>query len=123
MSNVSVGSANAAYVTPATDVLNAYNRRNNMYDARWEFAKLLDDLQSPAVRDRLTRVGIDITRTIEAFEKGYETDYLVFQLAMSMSPLAFRSVLSGTVAWQAAQTISHDWYSAAGPGVYAVGVQ
>ncbi|KAH0594132.1 hypothetical protein MHUMG1_07971 [Metarhizium humberi] len=122
MSNVSVGSANAAFVTPATDVLNTYNRRNNMHDAIREFPKLLDDLQSPAVRDRLQRAGMDVTQTIEAFEKCYETDYVVFQLAMSMSPLAFRSVLSGTVAWQAAQTTRFDWYSAAGPGVYAVGI-
>ncbi|KID76026.1 uncharacterized protein G6M90_00g051080 [Metarhizium brunneum] len=122
MSNVSVGSANAAFVTPATGVLDAYNRRNNMHDASREFYKLLDDLQSPAVRDRLKRAKIGIAQTIEAFEKGYETDYVVIQLAMSMSPLSFRAVLSGTVAWQAAKTTSLDWYSAAGPGVYAVGI-
>lgn len=122
MSNVSVGSANAAFVTPATDVLNAYNRRNNMHDARREFPKLLNDLRSPAVRDRLKRAKIGVAQTIEAFEKGPETDYVVLKLAMSMSPLSFRAVLSGTVAWQAAQTTSHHWYSAAGPGVYAVGV-
>ncbi|KID98713.1 hypothetical protein MAJ_05369, partial [Metarhizium majus ARSEF 297] len=122
MSNVSVGSANAAFVTPATDVLDAYNRRNSMHDARREFPKLLNDLRSPAVRDRLKRAKIGVAQTIEAFEKGYETDYVVFKLAMSMSPLSFRAVLSGTVAWQAAQTTSHHWYSAVGPGVYAVGV-
>ncbi|KHN97396.1 uncharacterized protein MAM_04993 [Metarhizium album ARSEF 1941] len=117
MSNVSVGSADAAFVTTATDVLNEYNRRGNMYDAKLQFHKLLDDLQSPAVCDRIRRARMGTTQTVQSFEKEHLESYVVFQLAMSMSPLAFRSVLSGTV--DERHLVFCHW---PGPGVYAVGV-
>ncbi|KAG8405469.1 hypothetical protein J3458_022123 [Metarhizium acridum] len=122
MSSIPIGSAEAAFTSTSTDVLEAYNRQSRMYDAKMMFHKLLDDLSSPATMSRLRDAKIGIIRTIEAFEREHTGQYVVFQLAMSTSPRAFRSVLSGTIAWEASRTVPIDWYHAHRPGVYAVGV-
>lgn len=122
MANTLVGSAEAAFSTTSTTILDAYNVRNNMFDAKQKFSLLVKELKTSAVLSRLSMAQISLIRTIEAFEQDHTRSYQMFLLAMSMSPMSFRSVLSGTVAWDATRTRRRDWYDASGLGIYAVGV-